>query len=106
VSGEDERVTRSRQQSWRLWSGCCEPFVLWGPDGQGVPVERAPVSPALQAELLQWHRHVAEHVDGDAWDSAEAERLHANRGRALQRWLARELDEPVDLDLSAARVGW
>ena len=47
-----------------------------------------------------------DHVGPDGWDSPEAEALHVSRGRGLRTWLERELDQPVDLDASAARVGW
>ncbi len=46
-------MSRHRERRWKLWSGCCEPFVLWHPDGEGVPIELAPVSVALKGELLQ-----------------------------------------------------
>ena len=32
---------RQRAQLWRLWSGCCERFVLWEPGGDGIPVDEA-----------------------------------------------------------------
>jgi hypothetical protein len=95
-----------RAQRWLLWSGCCEPFVLWAPGGAGVHVDRAPVSDALRDDLRQWGAFVAAHVGADGWDSDEAEALHVRRGRGLQTWLQRELGEPVDLDVSAERVGW
>lgn len=34
------------------------------------------------------------------------EELHARRGHGLQKWLQRELDQEVELDLNAMRVGW
>ncbi len=99
-------MSRHKQRRWRLWSGCCEHFVLWGPDGGAVPIELAPVSGEFKVELLSWHVHVVEHLGPDGWDFPEAAELHARRGRSLQKWLERELDQQVDLDVSAARVGW
>ena len=99
-------MSRHRERRWKLWSGCCEHFVLWHPDGHSVPIELAPVSVELKAELLQWHANVVEHMEADGWDSPEAEELHVQRGRGLQKWLQRELGEQVDLDVSAMRVGW
>jgi hypothetical protein len=100
------RMTRQRAQQWKLWSGCCEPFVLWDPNGDGIPVDEAPVSDALKDELRSWQDFVEEHVGADGWDSDEAQALHVRRARGLQKWLRGELGEAVDLDVSAVRVGW
>lgn len=99
-------MARQRVQRWRLWSSCCEPYVLWEPGGAGVPVDEAPVSDALKDDLRQWRAFVEEHVGQDGWDADQAEELHVRRARGLQAWLERELGEPVDLDVSAMRVGW
>ena len=72
---------RQRAQRWRLWSGCCERLVLWEPNGDGIP-------------------------NDEGWHSGEARALHVRRSRGLQTWLQCELGEPVDLDVSAMRVGW
>ena len=99
-------MSRHRERRWKLWSGCCERFVLWEPNGDGFPIDDAPVSEALKDELRQWQAFVEEHVDDEAWHSGEARALHVRRSRGLQKWLQRELGEPVDLDVSAMRVGW
>ncbi len=99
-------MTRQRAQRWKLWSGCCEPYVLWDPDGDGIPIDEAPVSDALKADLRQWRAFVEEHVDEDGWDSRASRELHVRRSRGLQEWLQRELGMQVDVDVSAMRVGW
>ena len=103
---DHEDVSRHKERRWKLWSGCCMPYVLWQPDGHPSAIETAPVSSELKVELLLWHVNVDEHLGPDGWDSPEAGELHVRRGRGLQKRLQRELDQPVDLDLSAGRVGW
>ena len=56
--------------------------------------------------MLEWHVNVVEHLEDDGWGSPSAEERHASRGRGLHQRLQRELDQQVDLDLSAMRVGW
>ena len=100
------QVGRREVQRWRLWCGCCEPYVLWEPSGDGIAIDDAPLSDALKDDLRQWRAFVEEHVGLDGWDSDDAEALHVRRARGLRSWLSAEFGEPVNLDVLAMRVGW
>lgn len=82
------------------------PFVLWDEEGDPLLPEELPLSPRLQAELLEWQEFVRDHISHDGWDTPGSEAEFVRRGRGLHKWLERELGEPVDVDLGAARVGW